>query len=117
MFRRLFGERVEDQLRYLQWRVLVTVLCVAACVVGFLAFSSNWTPLIALVMLFVWGWNVVKTWFGVTTVAAIFSRNVVVGVVLFVFYLIVAYLAGVVFAFLGIGRYLYLKVAGLKKKG
>ena len=111
MFQRFFGGTVEEQIEYLQWRVIVTVVSIAACALGFLVFQSNWTPIIALVMLFVWGWNVVKTWFGFTTIAAIFTGNIVFGVVIFVFYVVVAYLSGVIFALLGSGRYIYLKVA------
>lgn len=111
MIQRLFGETTAEQLAYLQWRVIVTIISVAACALGFLVFQSNWTPIIAIVMLFVWGWNVVKKWFGFTTIAAIFTGNIVFGVVIFVFYVVVAYLAGVVFALVGTGRYIYLKVA------
>lgn len=111
MFQRLFGETIEEQIKYLQWRVIVTIVSIAACALGFLAFQSNWTPIIAIVMLFVWGWNVVRTWFGFTTVASILTGNVVFGVIIFLAYVIIAYLIGVVFAFLGIGRYIYLKIA------
>lgn len=73
-------------------------------------FSPEALGLIAVVMLFIWGWNVVKNWFGITTLGAIFSGNVVIGVILFMIYLIVAYLVGIVFAFLGVGRWIYLKM-------
>lgn len=66
--------------------------------------------MIAVGMLFIWGWRVIRNWFGITTISAIFSGNVVIGVTIFLFYLIVAYLADILFAILGVGRWIYLKM-------
>ena len=108
MFARIFGGTDEEQMKFLETRSIITL---AALVVGIVGgfFVSEAPAIIAVVMLFVWGWNVVKRWFGVTTVAAIFANNIVIGVVLFVLYLMVAYFAGIVFAVLGVGRWIYLK--------
>ncbi|MGN1249917.1 MAG: hypothetical protein ACI4XW_07530 [Candidatus Spyradocola sp.] len=108
MFKRLFGETEEEQLHYLQVRVIITLISLV------LAFFVP--AVFALVMLFVWGWNVVKSLFGITTVGAIFTGNIVFGVVLFLLYIVVAYLSGVVCAALGIGRYIYLMVKKLRKR-
>lgn len=115
MFQRLFGNTDDIQVQYLQWRVIVTLACLAVCLAA-LIFEFNAGPLFALVMLFVWGWGVVKSLFGVASVAAIFSGNVIFGVIIFLFYVIVAYLAGVFCAFLGVGRYIYLKVKAVKQR-
>lgn len=109
MFNRIFGGSDEEQLQFLEVRAIITIVALAITLVASF-FSAEASALIAVVMLFVWGWNVVKNWFGITTLGAIFSGNIVIGVVLFVIYLIVAYLAGIVFAFLGIGRWIYLKL-------
>lgn len=110
MFRRLFGETDEQQIQYLSSRVLLTLLTFVASLLALLLFKTDITALIAVVMLFGWGWNAVKSLFGIATVGAIFSGNVVFGVVIFVFYVIIAYLVGILCAFLGIGRYIYLKI-------
>lgn len=108
MFRRLFGESDMDQLQYLEVRSIITIIVlVISTITSF--FAPDALALVAVVMLFVWGWDVVKSLFGITAVGALFSGNVVVGVILFVLYLIIAYLAGVIFAFLGVGRWIYLK--------
>ena len=109
MLDRIFGGSDEEQLRFLEVRSVITILALIIAFVGSF-FATEAPALIAVVMLFIWGWNVVKNWFGITTLGAIFSGNIVIGVVLFMIYLIVAYLAGVVFAFLGVGRWIYLKI-------
>lgn len=109
MFNRIFGGSDAEQLQFLEVRSIITIVVLAVSIVAS-CFYPNASSLIAIVMLFIWGWNVVKNWFGITTIAAIFSGNVVIGAVLFVFYLIIAYLVGVFFALLGVGRWIYLKV-------
>lgn len=109
MLDRIFGGSDEEQLRFLEVRSIITILALIVAFVGSF-FSTEVPALLAVVMLFIWGWNVVKNWLGITTLGAIFSGNIVIGVVLFMVYLIVAYLAGVVFAFLGVGRWIYLKI-------
>lgn len=109
MFNRIFGGSDAEQLQFLEVRSIITIIAVVVAIIASF-FSSEALALIAVVMLFIWGWNVVKNWFGTTTLGAIFSGNVVIGVILFMIYLIVAYLAGIVFAFLGVGRWIYLKV-------
>ena len=62
MFQRLFGNTPEEQLTYLQPRILLTALVI---VVGLLAMlfggSGDWIIVIAA---YVWGWNFLKNWFG-----------------------------------------------------
>lgn len=108
MFQRLFGESDTQQLQYLQTRVIITIISVFLCFLDL-------TSIFALVMLFVWGWSVVKSLFGFATVGAIFSGNIMLGSIIFLFYIIIAYLAGMVCAVLGTGRYIYLIVKKAKK--
>lgn len=109
MFNRIFGGSDAEQLQFLEMRSIITIAVVVFALVVSI-FVPEALALIAVVMLFIWGWNVVKNWFGITTLGAIFSGNVVIGVIIFLFYLIVAYLVGILFAFLGVGRWIYLKM-------
>ena len=109
MFRRLFGTSDAQQLQFLEVRSIATiVILVVSIIVSF--FLPQALAAIGAVMLFVWGWPGLKKLFGITTIGALFFNNIVIGVVLFLLYIIAAYLAGVVVAFLGIGRWIYLKV-------
>lgn len=78
MFKRIFGGTEEEQIKFLQVRSIITLISLPIAAV------ISW-GLIALVMLFIWGWSVVKNWFGITAIGAIFSRNIMIGVLLFVF--------------------------------
>lgn len=112
MFVRLFGETTEQQLHYLQIRVIITVICIVLAIflgaVGAAAF--------ALIMMFAWGWGAVKALFGITTIGAIFSGNAVLGVIMFIVYFIISYVIGIFCAALGIGRYVYLLIKKAKEK-
>ena len=116
MFQRFFGETVEEQLQYLQWRVFVTLASFVVSILATLLVGGATTAVIGLVMLFVWGWGAVKKLFGITTIGALIANNLVAGVVLFVIYIMVAYLVGVFFAFIGTGRYLYLKITASRRQ-
>lgn len=115
MWSRLFGENESAQLQFLQPRVILTVLSGIAAVIG-MVIQVDLTMLFALVMLFVWGWSAVKSLFGVTTIGAIFSGNAVIGAILITFYVLFAYVFGLVVAALGVGRYIYLKLKLAKAK-
>lgn len=109
MFERIFGGTHQEQMEFLETRSIITLVALAIGIVG-----SFITPealaIVGFVMLFVWGWGVIKSMFGITTLGAIFCGNIVIGVILFLFYIVGAYLAGLVFAVLGVGRWIYLKV-------
>lgn len=114
MFRRLFGETVAEQIHYLQPRVIATlaviVLWVATSLISGVTDGIG-AVLFVLIMLFVWGWRAIKALFGFASVGVIFSGNVVIGVAIFIFYVMAAYIAGIVVAFIATGRYAYLKIA------
>ena len=107
MFNRIFGGTEEEQLRFLHIRSIITIVTLGIAIAS--AFISPTASVgVAVVMIFIWGWNVIKNWFGITTLGALFSGNVVIGVILFVLYILIAYIVGIIFAFIGIGRWLYL---------
>lgn len=109
MLNRIFGGSDAQQLQFLETRSIITIVTLIISLVAS-AFVPEAVGLIAFVMLFVWGWSVLKNWFGITSLAALFLDNIVLGVILFFFYIVGAYLTGVVFAFLGVGRWIYLKI-------
>ena len=118
MFRKLFGETEQDQIQFLHPRAIATLVILALMVVALILHAVGLADAIAgiaemgvaIVLLFVWGWPVVKGLFGITAIGAIFSGNVVIGVVLFVVYLTLAYFLGIIFAFIGTIRYIYLRI-------
>ena len=69
-----FGGTDEDQLRFLETRSIITIAVLIIALVASV-FSPKALGLIAVVMLFFWSWNVVKNWFDITTLDAIFSGN------------------------------------------
>ena len=109
MFKRFFGESEAEQIQYLQVRTIITLVSVLLC-------FFDLTSLFALVMLFVWGWNAVKSLFGFATIGAIFSGNAVFGCIIFIFYIVLAYCIGLICAALGTGRYIYLKIKTAKNR-
>lgn len=120
MFTRLFGETEELQIQNLQKKVILTGVGLACSLIGVLLLLFKLDSIgeivygiggIALfVALFMWGFGAIKRLFGIGTVGAIFSGNVVFGVVIFVLCMMGAYLISIFVAFLGVGRYIYLKI-------
>lgn len=127
MFRKLFGETEQDQIQFLCPRAIATLVLLALVVVALILYAvglSGGAGTIseiaemgfAIVMLFVWGWPVVKGLFGITATGAFFSGNAVIGVVWFVVYFMLAYFLGIIFAFIGTIRYIYLLIKQGKNK-
>ncbi len=130
MFERLFGATEAEQLHYLQSRVIITAAGLAVGIVscllsiipvdGISAIGKvlmSVTGLIFLVAMFMWGFGAIKSLLGWGSVGAIFSGNVVIGVVIFMFCAVIAYLISIVVALLGIGRFIYLKVKVSANRG
>ena len=121
MFKKLFGETELEQLQYLQWRALITLSLIAILIVALImsligidsiagVFGGIAEMGIAIIMLFIWGWGVIKRLFGIVTIGAIFSNNIVIGVILFILYFMLAYFLGIIVGFIGTCRFVYLKV-------
>lgn len=110
MFKRLFGPTTADQLVYLENRIWPSL---AVIVLSFIAsfFVNGALGIIALVILY-WGWSGVKNWFGFAAFTTILAGydNLMLGVLVGVFYLLVAYFAGVFIFLLGVVRYGMLKL-------
>lgn len=111
MFRKLFGETDEEQLAYLQKRVLITAICLALDVIMLIFFQGAGLTLFCC---YIWGWSFMRAFFGLASFGAIFGRNPVLIAVIIVAYIVLGLLAGAVCMFLGIGRYIYLKVKHTK---
>lgn len=104
MFRKLFGETDEEQLAYLQKKVIITAVC-AVLDIAVLIFAQGilFLPLCC----YYWGWGFIRA---ITTFGAIFSRNVVVGALIIGVFLVLGGIVGAVIMTLGVGRYIFLKV-------
>lgn len=120
MFKRLFGETERAQKEYLQKKVKVTLIIlgiglVAGAIlglvteVGFLYGLLYGLCYAYAITCYYWGWGALKSLFGITSLAALFSGNLVLGIVIFIFYIFISAFVGLFTAFLGIGRYIYLK--------
>lgn len=107
MFERLFGNTVEEQLSYLQPRIMITAPVIIIGLLG-IALGAN-TGLVMVIAAYVWAWDFMKRWFGATTIGALFSGNVVIGVIIAVAYLCIGYIIGLVVFLFGFIRYIQLK--------
>lgn len=120
MFRRLFGETDEMQFQYLHKKAMLTLVGAALCLIGLLLALIRLRSIASVplgigamdlaVALFMWGFGAIRSLLGFGTIGALFSGNVVFGVVIFVFCAMAAYLVSIIIAFLGVGRYIYLRV-------
>lgn len=96
MIKKLFGETEEEQFRYLKTRFIALGVGIAFFLIGFLLqifgveFSSIFyglAEIILVVVLLMFGWAILKSLFGVATIGALFSNNIVFGLVIFVIYI------------------------------
>ena len=120
MFTKLFGETEELQIQNLQKKVMLTGVGIACCLIGLLLLLVKLDSvseivygiggIVLFIALFMWGFGAIKRLFGIGTIGAIFSGNVVFGVVIFVLCMMAAYFVSIFVAFLGVGRYIYLKI-------
>lgn len=127
MFARLFGETEELQIHNLTKKVALTGIGAVCSVVGMLlsvltldtigGIALSIGGIVLFVAMFMWGFGAIKALFGIGSVGAIFSGNVVIGAVIFVVCLMVAYLISLIVALLGIGRFIYLKVKMAQERG
>ncbi len=117
MVKRLFGETEDAQFRYLKPRILALGVALVAAVIGALLDLAGLEAAgifyllgeaIFVIDLLIFGWAIMKGLFGITSLGILFSNNVVLGVVLFVMYVLVGYLGGLVVAVIGLCRFLVL---------
>ena len=112
MFERLFGNTVEEQLSYLQPRIMITAPVIIIGLLG-MVFGVN-AGLLMVIAAYVWGWDFMKRWFGATTIGALFSGNIVIGVIIAVAYLCIGYIIGLIVFMFGLIRYIQLKFVDRK---
>lgn len=127
MFVRLFGESDEEQLKNLTKKVVLTGIGVVCYILGLVFYLMHLDSvggifgsiggIALLVAMFMWGFDAIKRLVGIGTVGAIFSGNVMIGVVIFVMCVIVAYFVSLIVAFIGIGRYIYLRIKMAQERG
>ena len=127
MFVRLFGESDEEQLKNLTKKVVLTGIGVVCYILGLVFYLMHLDfvggifgsigGIALLVAMFMWGFGAIKRLAGIGTVGAIFSGNVMFGVVIFVMCVIVAYFVSLIVAFIGIGRYIYLRIKMAQERG
>ena len=109
MFKRFFGETEVEQLSFLQSRVTITFVLIVVGLIGAI-FSRTFGLVAVIPFIFIWGKGALSALFGITSIAVFFTSNLIIGVLLCFLYFIAVYLAGLVCAFIGIGRWIYLKV-------
>ena len=117
MTEKLFGETPEEQYQYLKPRLTAAAAAVIISLIGLLlqllhlGFGGTvlriGTILLAIVML-VFGWAILRGFFGVASLGVLFSNNVVLGVIIFVLYITLEYFGGLIVAVIGLCRFLVL---------
>lgn len=127
MFIRLFGESDEDQLENLTKKVVLTGIGVGCYILGLVFYLMHLDSIggifgsvggiALLVAMFMWGFGAIRRLVGIGSVGAFFSGNVVIGVAIFVICVIVAYFISLIVAFIGIGRYIYLRIKIAQERG
>ena len=121
MVKKLFGETEEQQFMYLQPRLLALGIGIVILLVGFLLIKIGISfgeaigsigACICIIIMFMFAWLIMKKILGITTIGALLSGNVVIGVVIFVLFILIGYLGGIFVAFVGLCRFFVL----LKKR-
>ena len=117
MIRKLFGETDEEQLMYLKPRLIgfgigIIVIIISVLLQSFaFDFASTLFTIgefICVIDLLIFGWAVMRALFGVATVGALFSNNIAIGIIIFILYLLVGYMCGLIIAIIGLCRYFVL---------
>lgn len=120
MFRKLFGETETIQFDYLKPRIIMAFIVVAGILIGlithFIGLQSVAQVCVGIAELFyvilalMFDWRFLKSMFGFASLGALFSGNIVFGVVIMVVYFLLSIVLGLITLVLGIGRFIYLLV-------
>ncbi len=126
MAEKLFGGTTEEeQFQYLRPKILALGVALVSVVIGFLLgvlgvitkaeifigaaeLFASLAGTIAVIDLYIFGWAIMRGLFGITSLGILFSNNVVLGVVIFVLYMLAGYIGGLVVAVIGLCRFLVL---------
>lgn len=127
IFAKLFGETEELEIQNLEKKVFLTGIGIVGMLVAGLLFLVKLDPvgrvvggiggLVVLVALFKWGFGALKMLLKIGSIGALFSRNVILGAAIIVICVMAAYFVSLFVAFIGIGRYIYLKVKKSQERG
>lgn len=120
MFRKLFGETETIQFNYLKPRIIMAFVVVAGILLGLITHFIGLqfvaeacvgiAELFYVILALMFGWRFLKSMFGFASFGAIFSGNIVFGVVIMVMYFLLSIVLGLITLVLGIGRFIYLLV-------
>lgn len=115
MYKKLFGETVSEQEKYLKIRVIASIIAIAFLGIDLLFIRSGISEYFCVIVLLMWGWSVLKALWGVTSVFSIFyiGKNIAVTVIILILYIMLGYFAGIAIFPIGVYRYISLMV---KKK-
>lgn len=121
MIRKLFGETEEEQFGYLKTRLIALGVGVVILLMGALLLClgipfgetiGKLGEVICVIVLLIFGWCIMRGLLGFATLGALFSGNVVIGTVIFVVFIMIGYLGGLLVAVIGLCRFFVL----LKKR-
>lgn len=112
MFKKLYGETEEMQFKYLRWRVILTFADLILMVIGLLIDTQVGSVFggLLVILAWMWAWGFMRTWFGWTSFAAIFTGNLIFGIIIVMLYVFIGYILGLFGFLLGTGRFIYLCV-------
>ena len=114
MIKKLFGETEDEQLAFLEKKLLITLVIAVVSLIAELIFSgAGGIIVVAFVM---WGWYGVRPFLGVASFGAIFSKNPIVWVLILFALLTVGYFAGIVAFVVALARYIQLKTRIISAK-
>lgn len=113
ILKKVFGETKETQMLFLKKRIILTVALTAFFVLAGLV-NDSLLLLVFSISCYIWGWPAVKVVFKITSFAALFSTNFMIGVFLFVIGMIIAPIIGLVIMIIGVLNFVYLIIEGYK---
>ena len=111
--KKLFGETPQEQLKFLQPRLIITAAAFVISLIGLLFRYEEIAAVIGAVFL-MWGWAYLKARFGFVSFAAFLSRNLMFAILILILFLVVGYLFGIVVFIMGLIQYIRLKTSGVQ---
>lgn len=111
--KKLFGETPQEQLKFLQPRIIITAAAFVISLIGLLFRYEEIAAVIGVVFL-MWGWAYLKSRFGFVSFAAFISKNWIFALLILMIFLVVGYFFGIVVFILGLIQYIRLKTSGVQ---
>lgn len=110
MLERLFGLNQDEQFTYLAPRILITGSVIIIGVITMAVSGGGGGMIVAIAALY-WAGEFLRNWFGLTVFAALFSRNIVIGLLLIIAYIVIGYCVGLVTFAVAFVRFIFLLIA------